>query len=106
MSEKTKILNLLRKIVCSLFCINEYTQNSILKESASKFLNEYAKKYQKYLHERQGFLIENSTQIIDFCNECYGDENVFDFAEDVEYGLRELIEIINYDGDDKYGSRN
>ena len=26
---------------------------------------------------------------------CYGDKDIFDYAEDVEYGLRELIEISN-----------
>ena len=38
----------------------------------------------------------NIKEIIDFCNECYEDANVFTYAEDLEYGLKELVEnIIN-----------
>ena len=32
-------------------------------------------------------------EVINFCNECYDDKDVFDYAEDVEYGLKELMEI-------------
>ena len=88
------ILNLFRKIICSLVCIIKYTKNSELKSKAIKYLNDFLEQYELY-NNKGKYSLSNWEEIINFCNECYGDKDVFDYAEDVEYGLRELIEITN-----------
>lgn len=88
------VLNLYRKIICSLVCIIKYTKNSELKSEAIKYLNNFLEQYELY-NNKCIYSLSNGEEIIDFCNECYSDKDVFDYAEDVEYGLRELIEITN-----------
>lgn len=88
------ILNLFRKIICSLVCITKYIKNSELKSKAIKYLNDFLEKYELY-NNKDKYSLNNWEEIIDFCNECYSDKDIFDYAEDVEYGLRELIEISN-----------
>lgn len=88
------ILNLFRKIICSLVCIIKYTNNAELKSKAIKYLNDFLEQYELY-NNKGIYSLSNWEEIIDFCNECYSDKDIFDYAEDVEYGLRELIEISN-----------
>lgn len=88
------ILNLYRKIICSLVCIIKYTNNAELENEAIKYLNNFLEEYELY-NNKGIYSLSNVEEIINFCNECYGDKDVFDYAEDVEYGLRELIEITN-----------
>lgn len=88
--KNVNILNLFRKIICSLV----YTKNSELKSKAIKYLNDYLEQYELY-NNKDKYSLNNWEEIINFCNECYGDKDIFDYAEDVEYGLRELIEISN-----------
>ena len=35
------------------------------------------------------------SDLIDFCNECYSEVEIFDYAEDVEYGAKELAKEIS-----------
>lgn len=88
------ILNLFRKIICSLVCIIKYTKNKELKSKAIKYLNDFLEQYELY-NNKGIYSLSNWEEIIDFCNECYSDKDIFDYAEDVEYGLRELMEISN-----------
>lgn len=92
MSKDKDILNLFRKIICSLLCISKNTTNNTLKEEATDFLNYYLSQYVLY-NDNSSYKIENVERIINFCNNCYEDKNVFDYAEDVEYGVIELYEI-------------
>ncbi|MDO5568970.1 MAG: hypothetical protein Q4G04_02500 [bacterium] len=89
MEEKKIVIGLFRKIICSLICINKKTTNEELKIKSDIYLNEYITKYDKYVNEKT-FTNSNFIDIIDFCNECYSDSIVFDYAEDVEYGVKEL----------------
>ena len=75
-------------------CIIKYTKNSELKSKAIKYLNDFLEQYELY-NNKGKYSLSNVEEIINFCNECYGDKDIFDYAEDVEYGLRELIEITN-----------
>ena len=81
------ILNLYRKIICSLVCIIKYTNNAELENEAIKYLNNFLEEYELY-NNKGIYSLSNVEEIINFCNECYGDKDVFDYAEDVEYGLR------------------
>ena len=86
------ILNLYRKIMCSLLCIIKNTNNADLKDKALKYLNEFLTQYEFYYNKGK-YSLNNCMEVINFCNECYDDKDVFDYAEDVEYGLKELMEI-------------
>lgn len=92
MHKDTDILNLFRKIICSLLCINKNTKNNDLKEKTYKYLKQFLEQYESY-NNQATYSLNNYEEIINFCNECYEDKDVFDYAEDVEYGLKELMEI-------------
>lgn len=92
MDTKVNILNLYQKIICSLLCIVKNTNNENLKSKSYDYLEDFILQYE--LYNNKGLCSLNHYEdIIDFCNECYEDKDVFDFAEDVEYGLKELNEI-------------
>lgn len=97
MSNREEILNLFRKILSSLLCINMETTDKHLKEKSLKYINEFENEYKSYYNLKKYF-ISNINEIVDFCNECYEDKDVFDYAEDVEYGLRELVNLSNKKG--------
>ena len=97
MSNREEILNLFRKILSSLLCINMETSDKRLKEKSLKYINEFENEYKSYYNLKKYF-ISNINEIVDFCNECYEDKDVFDYAEDVEYGLRELVNLSNKKG--------
>ena len=63
-----------------------------LKDKALKYLNEFLTQYEFYYNKGK-YSLNNCMEVINFCNECYDDKDVFDYAEDVEYGLKELMEI-------------
>lgn len=92
MEHDNNILNMFRKIICSLLCINKNTKNVNIKMKSSEYLEKYLKEYELCLNKKKYSLV-NYEEIINFCNECYEDIDVFDYAEDVEYGLKELMEI-------------
>ena len=94
MHKDTDILNLFRKIICSLLCINKNTKNNDLKVKTDKYLKQFLEQYESY-NNQATYSLNNYEEIINFCNECYEDKDVFDYAEDVEYGLQELMEIKN-----------
>lgn len=98
MEKDVSVLNLFRKIICSLLCIYKNTLNTNLKNEAYKYLNEFLNQYELYNNEKK-YTLNNCKEIIDFCNDCYEDVNVFDYAEDVEYGLKELMRITNKKGE-------
>lgn len=86
-------LDLFRKIICSLTCIIKETKNQDTKIKANKCLEYYINCYKLCL-SKKAYIIDNIKEIIDFCNECYEDVDVFTYAEDLEYGLKELVENI------------
>ena len=92
MYKDTNILNLFRKIICSLLCINKNAKNNDLKVKTDKYLKQFLEQYELY-NNQATYSVDNYEEIINFCNECYEDKDVFDYAEDVEYGLKELMEI-------------
>lgn len=92
MGKDINILNLYRKIICSLLCINKNTQNCNLKNKTYEYLNQFLEQYELY-NNKGMYSLNNCEEIINFCNECYSDKDVFDYAEDVEYGLKELMKI-------------
>lgn len=98
MSKDTKILNLFRKIICSLLCIIKNTKSDNLKKESSYYLDYYLEQYELY-NNKCIYSLDNLESVINFCNQCYEDKDVFDYAEDVEYGVKELNEITNFKGD-------
>lgn len=98
MSKDTKILTLFRKIICSLLCIIKNTKNDNLKKESSDYLDYFLEQYELY-NNKCIYSLGNLESVINFCNQCYEDKDVFDYAEDVEYGVKELNEITNFKGD-------
>ena len=92
MNKDSKILDLFRKIICSLLCITRHTKNDALKTKASYYLDYYLEQYELY-NNKCIYSLDNLEKIIDFCNQCYEYKDVFDYAEDVEYGVKELNKI-------------
>ena len=97
MNKSTKILNLFRKIIWSLLCIIKNTKNDNLKKESIYYLNYYLEQYELY-NNKCIYSLDNLEKTINFCNQCYEDKDVFDYAEDVEYGLKELNEITIFKG--------
>lgn len=98
MSKDTKILDLFRKIICSLLCIIKNTKNDNLKKESSYYLDYFLEQYELY-NNKCIYSLGNLKSVINFCNQCYEDKDVFDYAEDVEYGVKELNEITNFKED-------
>lgn len=95
---ENKIIDLYRKIICSLSCIENISNNNDIKIETHKYLVEFIRQYELYRNKNNINDIKfkyQSTDIIDFCNDCYNKVDIFDFAEDVEYGVKELMEVIN-----------
>lgn len=90
MEKENLIINLYRKIISSLTCIEKRTNNDAIKNKATSYLNQYIDYYEKYLNKKE-IQIYNILDLVDFYNQCYDDADVFDYAEDVEYGAKELI---------------
>ena len=97
MNKDAKILTLFRKIICSLLCIIKNTENDNLKNEASFYLDYYLKQYELF-NNKGSYSLNNLEKVINFCNKCYEDKNVFDYAEDVEYGVKELNEMTILNG--------
>ncbi len=97
MNKDAKILDLFRKIICSLLCIIKNTKNDNLKKEASYYLDYYLKQYELY-NNKGIYSLNNLENVVNFCNQCYEDKDVFDYAEDVEYGVKELNEINIFKG--------
>lgn len=102
MGKDIQIINLFRKIICSLLCINKDTKDPALKLKSNEYLEELLEEYKLYINKGT-YSLTNYDKVIDFCNDCYEDKDIFDFAEDVEYGLRELIEVAINKGGMKNG---
>lgn len=94
MDRDINILNLYRKIICSLLCITNNTKNDYLKTKSTYYLEKYLELYESY-NNKGLYELDNYEEIIDFCNECYEDKYTFEYAEDLEYGLKEFNEITN-----------
>ena len=97
MNKSTKILNLFRKIIRSLLCIIKNTKNDNLKKESIYYLNYYLEQYELY-NNKCIYSLDCLEKTINFCNQCYEDKDIFDYAEDVEYGLKELNEITIFKG--------
>lgn len=93
----SEIINLFRKIITSLACIEKIATDDYTRNTAKEYLLDTIKQYEKYNNSKDVMQIKfkySQNEIVDFCNECYEKVDIFDFAEDVEFGFCELIEKI------------
>ncbi len=93
-----KVIELFRKIISSLICINKKTIKEKTKDRSEEYLLYFINEYENFRKTKNIYNILmniNVVNIINFCNECYEQVEIFDYAEDLEYGLKELIEKIN-----------
>ena len=89
MDNKIKTINLYRKIICSLACIEKKTKIQNTREKTLEFINDFIQKYDSYLNNSE-IIDYDAVDVINFCNNCYEEVEIFDYAEDVEYGVKEL----------------
>lgn len=96
LNEKISI-NLFRKVISSLSCIKYLTKNEMIKSNSEIYLQEMIVIFSDY---REGKLeidkIHELRITLDtFCNECYEESDIFDYAEELQYGFVELLENLN-----------
>jgi len=94
MEKEHLVVDLYRKVICSLACIEKRTNNDLIRNKALSYINQFIDQYDQYLNKKE-CLSYNISDLIDFCNDCYNEVEVFDYAEDVEYGVKELIKKAN-----------
>lgn len=94
MEKEHLVVDLYRKVICSLACIEKRTSNDLTRNKALSYINQFIDQYDQYLNKKE-CLSYNISDLIDFCNDCYNEVEVFDYAEDVEYGVKELIKKAN-----------
>ena len=91
------IIDLFRKVIASLVCIEKTTKQSDIKNTSKKYLNDIIIQYENYRLTTDLNKIEfqySEKEIVDFVNECYDQVDIFTFAEDVEFGFSDLVENI------------
>ncbi len=95
---REKLINLFRKVITSLTCISKLTKNEEIQKQTDFYIMKFIKDYEIYKNSKDSFKIKldfDGMELIDFCNECYSLVEIVDFAEDVEYGFKEIVELIN-----------
>lgn len=100
------IIDLFRKTIASLVCIEKFTDNNYLKQTTEEYLIDIISQYASYYSHKDVNKITfkySEKQIVDFCNECYEEINIMEFAEDLEYGFTKLVEKILEERNDKNG---
>lgn len=97
---------LFTKIVCSLTCMKLKTKNINTKKECDKFVDDFVNQYEIYKLKRDMLLIGfkySEKDIVDFCNECYEDADIFVYAEDLEYSFKDLLKNIFKERNKKNG---
>ena len=95
MNSTIKVISLYQKIICSLSCIEKITDDKSIQNQSNYFLNKLIPLYTNLILKKDINSINlnlNINEIVTFCNNCYDKLNIFDLAEDVEYGIKELVE--------------
>ena len=98
-----KIILAFRKTITSLTCIEKITHNSTIKSEADKYVFDLVKQYYNYLNTKNIQNIKfkySEADIIDFSYRCIenDDDDLVWLAEDVQFGIIELIKAINNKG--------
>lgn len=91
------IVDLFRKVIASLVCIEKITKNNDIKQTTDKYLKDIIIQYENYRSTKDLNKIEfkySEKEIVDFSNECYDKVDIFTFAEDVEFGFSEIVKKI------------
>lgn len=99
-----QIVNLFRKVIASLVCIEKTTKNNNINQTSGKYLKDIIIQYENYRSTKDLNKIEfkySEKEIVDFSNECYDKVDIFTFAEDVEFGFSELVRKILKRREDK-----
>lgn len=96
---ESKIIDLFRKVICSLTCIQRITKNKELKTEANNYIEDIIQQYNIYHNTHNVFAIGfkySELDIVDFSGRCIelSNEDVITLADDLEFGFRELMEKI------------
>lgn len=94
---KEKIVNLLRKIITSLTCIEKITKDEELKKEAEGYIIELSIQYNKIINKNDINITLNKDDLVTFSYECINNKEC-DFVklgEDIQFGTLELIDLLN-----------
>lgn len=97
MSNYDKNINLFYKVISSLSCIEKITDNDTVKNESKKFNKDIIEQYQNYLKNKDVNKLNfnySEKDITLFSNDCYDKVDIVEFAEDLEFGFRDLIKNI------------
>jgi len=92
-----RICELFRKVITSLLCIQNKINDEVKKQEIQSILNDLIEQYNIYILKLDSTLIgfkKSEKEIVDLANYFYDNVDVFNFAEDLEFGFSELIEFI------------
>lgn len=92
-----RICDLFRKVITSLVCIEYKISNESIKEEIKSILEDFVNQYELYSVKSNSNLIGfkySEKQITEFANNLYDNIDVFNFAEDLEFGFSELVKYI------------
>lgn len=97
--DKETIINLFRKIITSLLCIEKTTNNNQLKKESLEYLYNFINYYKIIIETNDINNIKidcNEEDIIDFSYRCIEDRetDLVRFAEDVQFSIIEIKKII------------
>lgn len=94
-----EVINLFRKTITSLSCIEKLSNNESMKNEATLYLVDLASKYKEYINTHSIKNIKfnyREEDIIDFSYRCIEDkENDFvRVGEDIQYGFTLLMKLL------------
>lgn len=98
-SDCLAIINLFRKIIASLACIINMSNNNDLVMEANKYISDFINQYSQYLiktSKKDIIFMYSEDDIVDFTYRCIEEKNddLILIAEDLQFGIIDLIKLI------------
>lgn len=94
-----EIINLFRKVITSLLCIEKTTTDENLKNEANKYIIDLINQYEKIIESSDIKSIKfkyTEEDLIDFSYRCieHKEDDLVRFGEDVQFGIIELTKLL------------
>ena len=98
-SDCLAIINLFRKIIASLACIINMSNNNDIVMEANKYISDFINQYSQYLiktSKKDIIFMYSEDDIVDFSYRCIEEknDNLILIAEDLQFGIIDLMKLI------------
>ena len=98
-SDCLAIINLFRKIIASLACISNMSNNNDIGMEANKYISDFINQYSQYLiktSKKDIIFMYSEDDIVDFSYRCIEEknDNLILIAEDLQFGIIDLMKLI------------